>query len=307
MCSKEEQPPSIEAASQIPKQPVQEQPGLQHELKPQPVVHHLPAEANGSLQPYKAAGKLEGKVALITGGDSGIGRSVATLFALEGCKGLGIVHLERENQDAQETKRRIESQSKTKVVLIPKDVGYEKNAADIVDTIVQEFGQIDILVNNSSEQHLASNIDEITAEQLERTFRTNIFGMFYLTKHAVKHMNKGSNIINTTSVTAYNGHPELVDYSSTKGAIVAFTRSLSLNLVSRGIRVNAVAPGPIWTPLITASFPEDKIEKFGNQVPMGRAGQPAEVAPCYVFLASNDSSYMTGQVLHPNGGSVVNG
>jgi len=307
MCSKEEQPQSIEAASQIPKQPVQEQPGLQHELKPQPLVHHLPVEANGSLHPYKAAGKLEGKIALITGGDSGIGRSVATLFALEGCKGIGIVHLEKEDQDAQETKRRIESQSQTKVVLITKDVGYEKNAADIVDTIVQEFGQIDILVNNSSEQHLSSNIDEITAEQLERTFRTNIFGMFYLTKHAVKHMNKGSNIINTTSVTAYNGHPELVDYSSTKGAIVAFTRSLSLNLVSRGIRVNAVAPGPIWTPLITASFPEDKIEKFGSQVPMGRAGQPAEVAPCYVFLASSDSSYMTGQVLHPNGGSVVNG
>jgi NAD(P)-dependent dehydrogenase (short-subunit alcohol dehydrogenase family) len=307
MCSKEEQPKTVEAVSDIPKQPVQEQPGLQHELKPQPVVHHLPAETDSSLHPYKAAGKLEGKVALITGGDSGIGRSVATLFSLEGCKGLGIVYLEREEQDAQETKHRIESQSQTKVLLIAKDIGYEKNAADIVNAFVQEFGRIDILVNNSSEQHVGSSIEEISAEQLERTFRTNIFGMFYLTKHAVKHMNKGSNIINTTSVTAYNGHPQLLGYSSTKGAIVAFTRSLALNLVSRGIRVNAVAPGPIWTPLIAASFSEEHMQKFGSQVPMGRAGQPAEVAPCYVFLGSNDSSYMTGQVLHPNGGSIING
>ncbi|CAG8585165.1 7450_t:CDS:2 [Paraglomus brasilianum] len=307
MCSKEEQPETIEAASAIPRQPVQEQPGLQHELKPQPLVHHLPTETDSTLHPYKAAGKLEGKIALITGGDSGIGRSVATLFSLEGCKGIGIVHLEKEYEDAQETKRRIESQSQTKVVLISKDVGFEKNAIDIVNAVVQEFGRIDILVNNSSEQHIASDIEKITAQQLERTFRTNIFGMFYLAKHAVKHMNKGSNIINTTSVTAYNGSRHLVDYASTKGAIVAFTRSLALNLVSRGIRVNAVAPGPIWTPLITASFPEDKMETFGKKVPMGRAGHPSEVAPCYVFLASNDSSYMTGQVLHPNGGSIING
>jgi len=306
MCSKEETPKNIYEASDVQKQGTQSQPGLTPEMQPHPLVHHLPTE-EGHLTEYSASGKLKNKVALITGGDSGIGRSVAALFSLEGASGIAISYLSREEKDARETKERIEKQSSTEVLLICKDVGYEENAIEIIKQVVNKWGRIDILVNNASEQHLTERIEDLSAEQVERTFRTNIFGMIYLAKHAVPHMKQGSTIINTTSVTAYKGFPALLDYSSTKGAIVAFTRSLSLQLVERGIRVNAVAPGPIWTPLIAASFSADKMESFGKQVPMKRAGQPPEVATSYVFLASCDSSYMTGQVLHPNGGSVING
>jgi len=271
-----------------------------------PLVHHLPIDGGEHLKEYRGSDKLKDKVALITGGDSGIGRSVATLFSLEGAAGIAITYLPREEKDAQETKERIEKQSDTKVLLINKDVGYEEHAIDIVKQVVDKWGRIDILVNNASEQHLVDRIEDLTAEQVERTFGTNIFGMIYLAKHTIPHMKQGSSIINTTSVTAYKGHPVLLDYSSTKGAIVSFTRSLSQQLAERGIRANAVAPGPIWTPLIVASFPPEKLENFGKEVPMKRAGQPSEVATSYVFLASSDSSYMTGQVLHPNGGSVIN-
>ncbi|CAG8545194.1 16188_t:CDS:10 [Dentiscutata heterogama] len=306
MCSKEELPKSLSDVSDIPKQEMQEQPGVHHEMKPQPLVHHLPTDGE-HLEEYHASGKLKSKIALITGGDSGIGRSVAALFSLEGCEGIAIVHLPREEKDAQETKRRIEKQSNTHVELICKDVGCEENAIEIIDTVVKKWGRIDVLVNNASEQHLGGSIEDLSAEQLERTFRSNLYGMIFLSKHAIKHMKKGSTIINTTSVTAYKGHQLLLDYSITKAGIVGFTRSLSLQLNSKGIRVNAVAPGPIWTPLIKASFPPEMMDEFGKEVPFGRAGQPSEVAPCYVFLASNDSSYMSGQVLHPNGGTIVNG
>jgi NAD(P)-dependent dehydrogenase (short-subunit alcohol dehydrogenase family) len=192
-------------------------------------------------------------------------------------------------------------------VLLAGDVGDEQVCRDIVDQTAKELGKIDILVNNAAEQHRQDSIEKISAKQLERTFRTNIFSFFFMTKAALKHLKKGAAIINTTSVTAYKGSPELLDYSSTKGAIVAFTRSLSQALADKGIRVNAVAPGPIWTPLIPASFPAEEVETFGSDVPLGRPGQPEEVAPSFVFLASDDASYMSGQVLHPNGGTVVNG
>ena len=194
-----------------------------------------------------------------------------------------------------------------RAVAIAGDIGDETFAVQAVQQTVDEFGKLDILVNNAAEQHPQQSIEDISAQQLERTFRTNIFSMFFMTKAALKHLKEGSAIINTTSITAYRGSKQLLDYSSTKGAIVAFTRSLSQNLVEKGIRVNGVAPGPIWTPLIPSTFSEDKVSSFGQQVPMKRAGQPEEVAPSYVFLASSDSSYMSGQVLHPNGGAVING
>jgi NAD(P)-dependent dehydrogenase (short-subunit alcohol dehydrogenase family) len=252
---------------------------------------------------YRAGGKLQGKVALITGGDSGIGRAVAILYAKEGAD-VAIVYLS-EQQDAEETKRLVEAEGK-RCLPIPGDIGDEQFCKLAVQQTVNELGNLDILINNAAEQHPQQSIEDITAEQLERTFRTNIFAMFFLTKAALPHLKKGSVIINTTSVTAYKGNPQLLDYSSTKGAIVAFTRSLSQSLIEKGIRVNGVAPGPIWTPLIPSTFPEEKVKSFGAQVPMQRAGQPDEVAPCYVFLASDDSSYMSGQILHPNGGEIVN-
>ncbi len=278
-------------------QPPQHQdhrPGSEAEMTPKP-------QSQGSN--YRAAGKLEGKVALITGGDSGIGRAVAILYAKEGAD-VAIVYLS-EQQDAEETKRMVEAEGK-RCLTIAGDIGDEQFCQQSVQQTVQELGHLDILVNNAAEQHPQESIEKITAEQLERTFRTNIFSMFFLTKAALPHLKEGSTIINTTSVTAYKGNPQLLDYSSTKGAIVAFTRSLSQSLVEKGIRVNGVAPGPIWTPLIPSTFPEDKVESFGAQVPMQRAGQPEEVAPSYVFLASDDSSYISGQILHPNGGEVVN-
>jgi NAD(P)-dependent dehydrogenase (short-subunit alcohol dehydrogenase family) len=253
---------------------------------------------------YRGSGKLHGKVALITGGDSGIGRSVAVLFAREGAD-VGVVYLD-EHDDAKETARLVEEEG-GRCTLIAGDVGDESFCRQAVEQTVRELGKLDILVNNAAEQHPAEDITEISTEQLERTFRTNIFAMFHLTKAALPHLVEGSAIINTTSVTAYQGNPKLIDYSSTKGAIVAFTRALSNSLVTKGIRVNAVAPGPIWTPLIPATFPADDVAKFGGQTPMQRPGQPEEVATCYVFLASHDASYISGQVLHPNGGQVVNG
>lgn len=253
---------------------------------------------------HRGSGKLEGKVALISGGDSGIGRAVAIAFAKEGAS-VAVGYLDEE-RDAKETQRLVEEHG-GKCILLPGDVGDEKFCARAVEQTVKKLGRLDILVNNAAEQHPQKSIERISAKQLERTFRTNIFSMFYLTTAAMKHLREGSAIINTTSVTAYKGSPELLDYSSTKGAIVAFTRSLSQALAEKKIRVNGVAPGPIWTPLIPSTFPGEKVETFGSDVPMKRAGQPEEVAPCYVFLASDDSSYMTGQVLHPNGGTIVNG
>jgi NAD(P)-dependent dehydrogenase (short-subunit alcohol dehydrogenase family) len=253
---------------------------------------------------YRGSGKLLGKVALITDGDSGIGRAVAAFYAKEGAD-VAIVYLS-EQKDAEETKRMVEAEGK-RCLTIQGDIGDEQFCQQAVQQVVNEFGHLDILVNNAAEQHPQQSIEQISAEQLERTFCTNIFGMFFMTKAALPHLKEGSAIINTTSVTAYKGNPQLLDYSATKGAIVAFTRSLSQSLVQKGIRVNGVAPGPIWTPLIPSTFPEDKVKSFGAQVPMQRPGQPEEVAPCYVFLASDDSSYMSGQILHPNGGEIVSG
>ncbi|MBD2092978.1 SDR family oxidoreductase [Microcoleus sp. FACHB-1515] len=278
-----------------PPQHQDQQPGVQSEMTPQP---------KSGESTYKAAGKLESKVALITGGDSGIGRSVAILYAKEGAD-VAIAYL-NEHEDAEETKRLVEAEGR-KCITMAGDIGDEQFCQQLVKETISRLGKLDILVNNAAEQHPQKSLEDITAEQLERTFRTNIFGMFFLTKAALPHLKEGSAIINTTSVTAYQGNPQLLDYSSTKGAIVAFTRSLSQALIDKKIRVNGVAPGPIWTPLIPATFPATQVATFGQQVPMSRAGQPEEVAPSYVFLASSDSSYMSGQILHPNGGEVVNG
>lgn len=253
---------------------------------------------------YRPAGKLQGKVALITGGDSGIGRAVATMFAKEGAD-IAILYL-NEHQDAQEAKSLVEQQGR-RCILIPGDVGDSAFCAAAVQQTVDQLDRLDILVNNAAEQHAVDRLEDLTDQQLARTFATNVFGYFYMAREALRHMRAGGAIVNTTSVTAYRGHPVLLDYSATKGAIVTFTRSLAMSVVSRGIRVNAVAPGPIWTPLIVASFPEEKVESFGANEPMGRPGEPDEVATCFVFLASNDASYITGQVLHPNGGAIVNG
>lgn len=278
-----------------PKQHQDRRPGLESEMTP------LPRSEN---QHYQASDKLKNKVALITGGDSGIGRAVAIAYAKEGAS-VAILYL-NEHTDAEETQRLVERVGQ-RCLLIPGDIGDELFCQQAVQKTVDELGRLDILVNNAAEQHPQESIEQISAEQLERTFRTNIFSMFYLTKAALPHLKSGSAIINSTSVTAYKGNAQLLDYSTTKGAIVAFTRSLSQSLVSKEIRVNGVAPGPVWTPLIPSTFSDDKVASFGAQVPMQRVGQPEEIAPSYVFLASDDSSYMSGQILHPNGGEVVNG
>jgi NAD(P)-dependent dehydrogenase (short-subunit alcohol dehydrogenase family) len=277
---------------QQPPQKQDHQPGREGEMVPQP--DYRPR--------YPGVGKLKDKVALITGGDSGIGRATAVAFAREGAK-VAILYLE-ENEDAAKTAKLVEEEG-SKAIRIPGDVGDAKFCAAAVDKIVKEFGQLDILVNNAAEQHETKDPLEIDTEQLEQTFRTNIFSMFYLTKAALRHLKKGGSIINTTSVVAYKGHKTLLDYAATKGAIVAFTRALSEAVIEKGIRVNAVAPGPIWTPLIPASFEPEHVAKHGSATPMKRAGQPNEVASCFVFLASEDASYMSGQVLHPNGGTMV--
>ena len=277
-----------------PAQKQRRQPGREDRMHPKP-------RAEDPSQ--HGAGKLQGKVALITGGDSGIGRAVAIAFAREGAD-IAVVYLE-EHDDARETQQLV-SKHERRCLILDGDVGDPAFCAQAVERTLGELGRLDVLVNNAAEQHPAK-LEAITDEQLERTFRTNVFSHFYLTRAALPHLREGACIVNTTSVTAYRGSPELLDYSATKGAIVAFTRSLSQALAPRSIRVNAVAPGPVWTPLIPASFPAEKVASFGSDVPMGRAGEPEEIAPSYVFLASDDGSYMTGQVLHPNGGEIING
>lgn len=278
-----------------PQQKQPRQPGLEDLMKPRP-------EAAVKDPPQTL--KLAGRVAVISGGDSGIGRAVAYAFASEGAD-ICILYL-NEHRDAKETVRAVEAAGR-RAIAVAGDIGKEKFCQRAIGRVAKELGRLDIVVNNAAEQHPQEKLENITAKQLERTFRTNIFSCFFLTKAALPLLKRGSAIINTTSVTAYRGSATLMDYSATKGAIVAFTRSLAHALVKRGIRVNAVAPGPIWTPLIPATFPKEKVQTFGSDVPMGRTGQPNEVATCYVFLASDDSSYMTGQVLHPNGGEIVNG
>ncbi|MCF0048782.1 SDR family oxidoreductase [Dyadobacter sp. LJ53] len=271
------------------------QPGIEGIMDPAPIIIR---------ENYRGSGKLQGKSALITGGDSGIGRAVAVHFAREGAD-VAIVYLE-EDQDAEETKAMVEAEGKM-CLLIPGDIRDEAFCKEAVTRVISEFGKLNVLVNNAAEQHPKEDVREITAEQLNNTFATNIYSSFYFTQAALPHLQEGDTIINTTSVTAYHGSPALLDYSSTKGAIVAYTRSLAVSLADKKIRVNAVAPGPIWTPLIPATFDSEKVEKFGKDTPLKRPGQPAEVAPCYVFLACEDASYMSGQVLHPNGGQIVNG
>lgn len=254
---------------------------------------------------YPGSGRLKGKVAIVTGADSGIGRAVAVLFAREGAK-VAIAYLD-ENEDAARTRELCEAEG-SEALTFSGDLGDPEVAHALVDLVIGDWGRLDILVNNAGEQHPDNDIRDITADQLQRTFQTNIFSMFYLVQAARKHLRPGAAIVNCTSITSYKGEPELLDYSSTKGAITAFTRALSEQLVSEGIRVNAVAPGPIWTPLNPCGgASEEKLEHFGENTPMGRPGQPNEVAPSFLFLACEDSSYMSGQVLHPNGGTVVNG
>ncbi|MBO9731829.1 MAG: SDR family oxidoreductase [Chitinophaga sp.] len=283
-----------------PKKPVRparqqmRQPGLEEEMEPSPIFEKATSRN----------GKLHNKVALITGGDSGIGRAVAIAFAKEGAN-VAIAYLD-EHADAKTTCEHI-TLSGRKCMLIAGDISQEKHCADIVKQVVKQFKKIDILVNNAAVQYPQKGIEDISAEQLHKTFETNIYPHFYLTQSALPHMAAGSCIICTTSVTAYRGSAHLIDYSATKGAIVAFVRSLSASLSAKHIRVNGVAPGPIWTPLIPATFTPDEVSKFGTDVPLQRVGQPFEVAPCYVFLASDDASYITGQILHPNGGEIVNG
>src|SRR5680860_1160257 len=284
-----------EKEQQRPPQEQDRQPGHEDEMTPRPRYEG---------KDYKPAGKLAGKVALISGGDSGIGRAVAVHFAKEGAD-VAILYLE-ENDDAREAKAHIEREGR-RCLLLSGDIREAVFCRQAVERVVSEFGGLHVLVNNAAEQHESKELRDISDEQMERTFRTNFFGFFYLTKAALEHLKSGSAIVNTTSITAFRGSPHLMDYAATKGAILSFTRSLATNLADKGIRVNAVAPGPIWTPLIPASFPADQVATFGSDQPMGRAGQPEEVAPAYVYLACDDSSYVTGQTLHVNGGEIVGG
>jgi NAD(P)-dependent dehydrogenase (short-subunit alcohol dehydrogenase family) len=277
-----------------PPQKQDRQPGRESEMRPLP--DYRPKT--------RGAGRLKNKKVLITGGDSGIGRAVAVAMAHEGAD-VAFGFLE-EKKDAAETVKLIEGEGREALSLAG-DVGEEKFCKKLVDAAVKKFGKIDILINNAAEQHEVDTPEELTEKQIDRTFRTNIYSFFFMVKHALPHMKKGASIINTASITAYKGHKTLLDYSATKGAIVTFTRSLSENILDKGIRVNAVAPGPIWTPLIPASFDAEKTAKHGASAPMERPGQPNEVAPAYVFLASEEASYITGQVIHVNGGTIVNG
>jgi NAD(P)-dependent dehydrogenase (short-subunit alcohol dehydrogenase family) len=281
-------------------QPAQEQdqqPGVEQEMEPRP-QYIDPA--------YKGSEKLKDKVALITGGDSGIGRATAIHFAAEGATVAFTYLTDEEKQDAEKTLALI-SQYGGKGYAFQADLCEEERCQDLVDTVVEQAGKLDIVVNNAAQQFPKESIEQIDKDQLEKTFQSNVYSAFFVTKAALPYLKEGSRIINTTSITAYKGHAELVDYSATKGAILSFTRSLAMQLSPKKINVNAVAPGPIWTPLIPASFDAEEVENFGKQTPLGRPGQPSEVAPAYVYLASNDSSYVTGQVIHPNGGTVING
>jgi len=268
--------------------------------------HESALDRQPQWQPrYPGSGRLAGKVAIVTGGDSGIGRATAVLFAREGAK-VAIAYLE-EHDDARITREACEAEG-AEVLLSAGDLGDPDHCRGLVDVVIGKWGRLDVLVNNAGEQHPDEDVTDITAEQLQRTFQTNIFSMFYLVQAARPHLQRGAAIVNCTSVTMYKGAPILLDYSATKGAITAFTRSLSENLVADGIRVNAVAPGPIWTPLNPCGGqPPENMDDFGEDTPMGRPGEPNEVAPAFLFLACDDSSYMSGQVLHPNGGIVVNG
>lgn len=279
----------------VPKQS-QELPGLEHEMDPRPVFDN---DLAGS-------GKLDGKKCIITGGDSGIGRAVAIAFAKEGAD-VAIIHLPEEKKDAEFTIKYISDKYNRKCLSVVADLSIHENCRKAAEKIIKSFGKVDVLVNNAAVQYPVDDIMKITHENLIETFSVNILAMFWMTQAVLPSMPEGGAIINTASVTAYRGSGGLIDYSSTKGAIVSFTRSLSASLTGRNIRVNGVAPGPIWTPLIPASFEEEHVEKFGSDVPMGRPGQPAEVSPAYVFLAGADSSYITGQVIHVNGGEIVNG
>ena len=281
-------------AKKVRKPQSQRMPGIEEKMVPKPVA----------LKPQPSK-KLAGKVALITGGDSGIGRAVALLFAQEGAD-IAISYLS-EQKDADEVKRLVEEEFGQRCLLLSGDIRKERQCEKIVNNTVKTFGKLDILVNNAATQTEQKSLANISDDQLYETFETNIFSMFRITKFALPYLKKGSCIINTTSVTAYRGSPSLIDYSATKGAIVTFTRSLAHSLIEKGIRVNGVAPGPIWTPLIVGSFDKKKVATFGSDVPMKRAGEPAEVAPSYLFLASGDASYITGQILHPNGGEIING
>ena len=273
----------------------QPRPGLEKNMVPIPETDPIK---------YPKEGKLKNKVALITGGDSGIGKATALLFAKEGAD-IVIAYLS-ETKDAKQTQKEVESYSR-KCTLIKGDLGKENHCKKVIETAIKNHKKIDIIVNNAGLHWEAESIENISTEQLLKTFQNNFFSYFWITKYAMPYLEKGASIINTTSVTAYRGSPQLIDYASTKGAIVAFTRSLSANLIDKGIRVNAVAPGPIWTPLIASSFDKEKNSEFGSDSPMKRAGMPNEVAPCFLFLATDDSSFISGLVLHPNGGEIVNG
>jgi NAD(P)-dependent dehydrogenase (short-subunit alcohol dehydrogenase family) len=283
-------------SKQLRKPQHQPRPGIERRLKPRPVV---------DFSERKGSDKLKGKVALITGGDSGIGKAVAILFAKEGAD-IAIAYL-NEHTDAKDTKVIIEDRYNRKCLLIPGDLSKESHCKTVIKKMASEYKRIDILVNNAALHYENKSLADLTTKELTKTFGTNIFSYFWLTREALPYMKKGSCIINTASVTAYRGSGGLIDYASTKGAIVSFTRSLSANLVKKGIRVNGVAPGPIWTPLIVSSFKGKRVAEFGSDVPMGRAGEPAEVAPSYLFLASDDAGYITGQFIHPNGGEIING
>lgn len=284
---------TVKMPKHIPAQHQTRQPGIESEMIPEPIYDN----------DDPGLGRLSGKVAIITGGDSGIGRAVAVQFAKEGAD-VVIAYLD-EHDDAQQTADAVRKYGK-EALLIAADVSREENCQRIVNETLNKFNQIDIVVNNAAVQYEQQRLEDISAEQLTHTFQVNIFSYFFLSKAALPHLREGSVIINTASVNAYKGNPSLIDYSSTKGAIVSFTRSLSQSLADKGIRVNAVAPGPVWTPLIPASFGDEKVRDFGKDTPLGRPAQPIEIAPCFVFLASKESAFVTGQVLHPNGGSIIN-
>jgi len=278
----------------IPAQTQDSMPADEHEMTPAP--DYTPR--------YPGSGRLDGKVALVTGGDSGIGRAVSVLFAREGAK-VAIAYLD-EQEDAEKTKRLVEAEG-AEALLLPGDLAEKAHARKVVEDTVERFGKLDVLVNNAARQWAAEDVRDIDEKQLRATFDSNVMAVFFVTQAALEHLKEGAAIVNTASVNAYRGNATLIDYSSTRGAIVAFSRSMAVQLMDKGIRVNTVAPGPIWTPFIPGGMPEEKVEDFGTQSPMGRAGQPWEVATSFLFLACDDSSYMSGQTLHPNGGDIIGG